>query len=173
MIIERVITVEYLEPTMSRELLCKFPDHSAFDFDYSQSGIWSPLLPRGGGATTATGRSLTLSDSSSMEIRRKLLDGFDQDTLSSDNNEENLNSNVTTKIKNKIALKMMKKKKKKKKEMKNKSLDLSITPIKQGSSTPQKGWVKVLRAASKQFKKQKSSSLQQMKMMKLPNFLRN
>ncbi|XP_068655903.1 uncharacterized protein [Aristolochia californica] len=43
---ERVITVEYLEPSMSRELLCKFPDSSAFDFDYSQSGIWSPLIPR-------------------------------------------------------------------------------------------------------------------------------
>ncbi|CAL9144721.1 unnamed protein product [Musa hybrid cultivar] len=47
MVAERVVTVEYLEPTMSRELLGKFPDNSAFDFDYSQSGIWSPLLPRG------------------------------------------------------------------------------------------------------------------------------
>ncbi|CAL9107117.1 unnamed protein product [Musa textilis] len=48
MVAERLITVEYLEPTMSRELLGKFPDNSAFDFDYSQSGIWSPLLPRRG-----------------------------------------------------------------------------------------------------------------------------
>ncbi|KAL0926749.1 hypothetical protein M5K25_002997 [Dendrobium thyrsiflorum] len=47
MIVERVITVEYLDPSMSRELLCKFPDDSAFGFDYSQSEIWSPLLPRG------------------------------------------------------------------------------------------------------------------------------
>lgn len=38
--------VEYLQPLMSRELLCKFPDNSAFDFDYSQSSIWSPLIPR-------------------------------------------------------------------------------------------------------------------------------
>lgn len=46
MVIERVVTVEYLEPSMSRDLLCKFPDNSAFDFDYEQSGIWSPLVPR-------------------------------------------------------------------------------------------------------------------------------
>lgn len=38
--------VEYLLPVMSKELLCKFPDNSAFDFDYSQSSIWSPLIPR-------------------------------------------------------------------------------------------------------------------------------
>ncbi|KAF3325476.1 hypothetical protein FCM35_KLT10547 [Carex littledalei] len=44
---ERVITVEYLHPAMTHELLDKFPDSSAYDFDYSQSSIWSPLLPRG------------------------------------------------------------------------------------------------------------------------------
>lgn len=38
--------MEYLEPLMSKELLCKFPDNSAFDFNYSQSAIWSPLVPR-------------------------------------------------------------------------------------------------------------------------------
>lgn len=38
--------VEYLQPIMCRELLCKFPDNSAFGFDYAQSSIWSPLLPR-------------------------------------------------------------------------------------------------------------------------------
>uniref|UniRef100_A0A0E0H2V9 Uncharacterized protein n=1 Tax=Oryza nivara TaxID=4536 RepID=A0A0E0H2V9_ORYNI len=47
-VVERVVTVEYLEPSMSRGLLGMFPDSSAFDFDYSQSGIWSPLnkVPR-------------------------------------------------------------------------------------------------------------------------------
>ncbi|KAF7833562.1 uncharacterized protein G2W53_015895 [Senna tora] len=38
--------IEYLEPSMSLHLLCKFPDNSAYDFDYSQSTIWSPLVPR-------------------------------------------------------------------------------------------------------------------------------
>ncbi|KAG0526531.1 hypothetical protein BDA96_06G153700 [Sorghum bicolor] len=54
-VVERVVTVEYLEPSMSRELLGKFPDPSAFDFDYSQSGIWSPLnkVPRGGACCEA------------------------------------------------------------------------------------------------------------------------
>ncbi|KAL5215406.1 hypothetical protein ABZP36_006807 [Zizania latifolia] len=60
-VVERVVTVEYLEPSMSRGLLGLFPDSSAFDFDYSQSGIWSPLnkVPRaspesGGGAEGST-----------------------------------------------------------------------------------------------------------------------
>ncbi|GMP48105.1 hypothetical protein CsSME_00015578 [Camellia sinensis var. sinensis] len=41
-----VVVVEYLESSMSEHLLCKFPDNSAFDFDYSQSSIWSPLVHR-------------------------------------------------------------------------------------------------------------------------------
>ncbi|GFQ05623.1 hypothetical protein PHJA_002706400 [Phtheirospermum japonicum] len=31
---------------MSNNLLSKFPDNLDFDFDYAQSSIWSPLLPR-------------------------------------------------------------------------------------------------------------------------------
>ncbi|KAG2325110.1 hypothetical protein Bca4012_039599 [Brassica carinata] len=38
--------VEYLQPVMCQELLCKFPDNFAFGFDYTQSSLWSPLLPR-------------------------------------------------------------------------------------------------------------------------------
>ncbi|EPS59199.1 hypothetical protein M569_15612, partial [Genlisea aurea] len=41
-----VTVVEYLRSSMSKELLTKFPDNTPFDFDYSQSSIWSPLLPR-------------------------------------------------------------------------------------------------------------------------------
>ncbi|KAJ9559533.1 hypothetical protein OSB04_004693 [Centaurea solstitialis] len=40
-----VKVVEYMLSSMSDELLCKFPDNSAFDFDYTQSSIWSPLVP--------------------------------------------------------------------------------------------------------------------------------
>ena len=46
LVLKTTKVVEYLVPKMSIELLCKFPDNSAYDFDYSQSTIWSPLLPR-------------------------------------------------------------------------------------------------------------------------------
>jgi hypothetical protein len=42
-VVERVVTVEYMGQSMSRNLLGKFADSSAFDFDYAQSGIWSPV----------------------------------------------------------------------------------------------------------------------------------
>uniref|UniRef100_A0A2N9ITA0 Uncharacterized protein n=1 Tax=Fagus sylvatica TaxID=28930 RepID=A0A2N9ITA0_FAGSY len=39
--------VYFLDTSMSKQLLCKFPDtSSAFDFDQTQSSIWSPLVPR-------------------------------------------------------------------------------------------------------------------------------
>ena len=47
-----VMVVEYLESSMCRDLLSKFPDNSAFDFDYSQSSIWSPLIHRKFPSTT-------------------------------------------------------------------------------------------------------------------------
>ena len=38
--------VYYMDPLMSKNLLQKFPDKSsAFDFNYYQSSIWSPLVP--------------------------------------------------------------------------------------------------------------------------------
>ncbi|KAI3763206.1 hypothetical protein L1987_53659 [Smallanthus sonchifolius] len=43
--VANVKVVEYMLSSMSNELLCKFPDNSAFDFDYTQSSIWSPLVP--------------------------------------------------------------------------------------------------------------------------------
>ncbi|KAI3969748.1 hypothetical protein MKX01_037950 [Papaver californicum] len=165
-IIERVITVEYLQSSMATNLLCKFPDNSAFDFDYTQSGIWSPLLYRGGGPLKT---SISVDD-----IRKKLLDDVEKEEEEKEtllDGKENMISscsNVTLKMKNKIGVKMMKKKMKNNNKSSSSSLDLSIT--KKGF-TPQKGWEKVLRAASKQFKKQKClpSSLQ----MKLPKFFNN
>ncbi|KAK7393797.1 hypothetical protein VNO78_22361 [Psophocarpus tetragonolobus] len=46
LVLKTTKVVEYLVPKMSVDLLSKFPDNSAYDFDYSQSTIWSPLLPR-------------------------------------------------------------------------------------------------------------------------------
>lgn len=43
--IETMKVVEYMLSSMSTQLLHKFPDNSAFDFDYTQSSIWSPLVP--------------------------------------------------------------------------------------------------------------------------------
>ncbi|KAF8412665.1 hypothetical protein HHK36_000633 [Tetracentron sinense] len=142
MIIERVVTVEYLEPSMSRELLCKFPDNSAFDFDYSQSALWSPLIPRGYASFSG----------SPMKIQRKLSYGLEKIT------QENFKK-VTTKIKTNITTKIKKKKK---------ISDLSPTPVK--GYTPRKGWTKVLKAASKQFKRKKKDSPIH---VKLSNFLRD
>ncbi|CAO2042892.1 unnamed protein product [Urochloa humidicola] len=81
-VVERVVTVEYLEQSMSRELLGKFPDSSAFGFDYSQSGIWSPLnkVPRGspgpaslraGGAAEAEASAASSSDFLIANTKRK------------------------------------------------------------------------------------------------------
>ncbi|PIA31119.1 hypothetical protein AQUCO_05200009v1 [Aquilegia coerulea] len=134
MIIERVITIEYLQPSMSQQLLCKFPDQSAFDFDYTQSGIWSPLLPRGG--------QFTLSDISPLDLKRKL--------LGDDKNEEFPPQEKLKKVGSKIKNKMMKAMTKKKK--KNNGLDFSPV-IARKSSTPKKVWRKALKAASKPFKK--------------------
>ncbi|RWV92318.1 hypothetical protein GW17_00045323 [Ensete ventricosum] len=107
MVSERVVTVEYLEPTMSRELLGKFPDNSAFDFDYSQSGIWSPLLPRGGGIGRHGPASLLLDGA-----RKKLLAG----------------SPVTLRrVKAKLTFKKKKKKQKRPSALR-KSLDFSPVP---------------------------------------------
>ncbi|KAJ8466883.1 hypothetical protein OPV22_029435 [Ensete ventricosum] len=135
MVSERVVTVEYLEPTMSRELLVKFPDNSAFDFDYSQSGIWSPLLPRGGGICRHGPASLLLDDA-----RKKLLAG----------------SPVTLRrVKAKLTFKKKKKQKKRPSALR-KSLDFSPVP------SPKLGWKRVLRAAAKRFKVHARSPLQMM-----------
>ncbi|MCL7033239.1 hypothetical protein MKW94_029835 [Papaver nudicaule] len=152
---------------MATNLLCKFPDNSAFDFDYSQSGIWSPLLHRGGGPIKL--KTSISVDSSSDDMRKKLLDDVEEEEeenlLNGKENRINSCSNVTGKMKNKIGVKMMKMMKKKMKNNKSSSssLDLSITPMAKKGFTPRKGWEKVLRAATKQFKKQKC----------LPKFLKN
>ncbi|KAF9601375.1 hypothetical protein IFM89_019228 [Coptis chinensis] len=148
MIIERVITIEYLQPSMSQELLCKFPDQSVYDFDYTQSGIWSPLLPRG---------HLSSFQVSPFEVRRRLLEYDDGVEVLQEKTRK-----VGSKIKKKVIMAMSMKNKKKMK----KKLDFSVTPVTE--SSPKKGWAKALRAASKPFKKHKVAPSFQ---IRLQNFL--
>ncbi|KAL5714470.1 hypothetical protein ACHQM5_016431 [Ranunculus cassubicifolius] len=140
MIKERVITIEYLQPSMSQQLLSKFPDESAYDFDYTQSGIWSPLLPRG---------HSRMQDVSASEVTRKLLaetPEFPQEKM----------KKLSSRIKKKMSAAMRRKKKK--------GLDFSVSP--NTNSAPKKGWAKVLKAASKSFKKHKVAPS-----LRLQNFL--
>ncbi|KAM7505014.1 hypothetical protein LguiB_003918 [Lonicera macranthoides] len=178
-----VVVVEYLETTMSKDLLGKFPDNSAFDFDYSQSSIWSPLLSRnyyinsnstnaGGTTNGSCGLQFLLGiSSSSSSIQRKLsydenyYEGEEENEggliLSKNNNDnimilKKLRDKIKKKITTTATVMMMKKKKKKK------AFDLSPFKGVSASSTsvtptPIKGWGKILRAASKQFKKKNTN----------------
>ncbi|XP_050234148.1 uncharacterized protein LOC126682477 [Mercurialis annua] len=121
--------VEYLGPLMSKDLLFKFPDYSAFDFDYSQSSIWSPLVPR-------LHSPMDLSDSDFI-TPRKLSFGFGI----------NLGSNEIKK-RNSCSKKF--------KKIKFLASGMSPSPSK-NACVPfaAKGWNKVLKAASKHFKNKK------------------
>lgn len=73
-----LMVVEYLESSMSNDLLYKFPDNSAFDFNYAQSSIWSPLLPRaappgsGGGGGGGVSRKLAYEEVGLLENTKKI-----------------------------------------------------------------------------------------------------
>ncbi|KAJ6991900.1 hypothetical protein NC653_015291 [Populus alba x Populus x berolinensis] len=163
--------VEYLEPVMSKELLFKFPDNSAFDFDYAQSSIWSPLVPR---------------NYSPMDLDlvtpTKIAFGFGSE-LDSKNSSRSGSKKLSSSIKKKK--KMMKKKmaisttafnvhlsKLKIRKHKVKVSQFSPTSIKT-SCVPfaTKGWNKVLKAATKHFKKRKKRD--PTAHVKLSNYLRD
>lgn len=75
-----VMVVEYLQSIMSKELLGKFPDNSAFDFDYTQSSIWSPLIQCRKGQDLdmeVISKSLSSSSFSPTVLQRKL--NYDED----------------------------------------------------------------------------------------------
>ncbi|OIT03475.1 PREDICTED: uncharacterized protein LOC109226333 [Nicotiana attenuata] len=136
-----VMVIEYLESSMSKRLLCKFPDNSAYDFDYSQSSIWSPLVPPP--LSSSNDRTLSLG------LSRKL--SYEEEAAAS--------GGVIGCIKRKFSnvlfdnLKIHHKLKKRKR----KGFDFSPVPssskLATTTTTPRKGWAKVLKAASKHFKK--------------------
>lgn len=83
--------VEYVESPIGEELLSKFADTSAFDFDYSQSSIWSPLLPRPQRSLLALDWEMGTPSKLSYSYRLRRL-GFDKSTF----------KKVTTNLKNNI-----------------------------------------------------------------------
>ncbi|KAL0545885.1 hypothetical protein IC582_015782 [Cucumis melo] len=143
---ERLIkVVEYLEPLMSKELLCKFPDNSAFDFDYSQSTIWSPLVPRP-------------YNSMDLDVITPIKLPSDFTRMAEKNSFKKATSNLKKKLlSNRFSIGFGISKSYRK--MKNNKLvsDFSPSPIRGGACYPnnKKGWSKLLRAATKHFKKKK------------------
>ncbi|KAM7270670.1 hypothetical protein ACFE04_029884 [Oxalis oulophora] len=134
--------VEYLIPVMSKELLCKFPDNSAFDFDYSQSSLWSPLVTRA---------------YSPMEfdiVSPKKLD-YELGFVELSQKKKKVTPIIMKKVKNRV-VSVLKNKKNRVGFVDHNQL--GSTPVK-GSCVPSiistKGWNKVLKAASKHFKKTK------------------
>ncbi|KAJ0027151.1 hypothetical protein Pint_36663 [Pistacia integerrima] len=154
---ERLITttakvIEYLEPLMSRDLLCKFPDNSAFDFDYSQSSLWSPLVPRPYSPMDldlVTPLKLSYDDfGGGFELEKKMRNHSAKKTGFGTIFKKKLNINVD----------LLKQTMKKKKKMVNvMASEFSPASVK-GSCVPisSKKWSKMLKAASKHFKKTKT-----------------
>ncbi|XP_030455971.1 uncharacterized protein LOC115677064 [Syzygium oleosum] len=143
--------VEYLEPVMSRDLLHKFPDSSSTGFDYSQSSIWSPLLPR----------SHFPVDSGCFATPRKLcFGGFGgEKTAAAARKKKKVNLSMSSKKK------MMRTKKKSAKVSGS-----SPTPMNVACAPfAKRGWDKVLKAASKHFKKKKRDPTAH---VKLSNYLK-
>ncbi|KAL7142332.1 hypothetical protein ABFS83_08G116800 [Erythranthe nasuta] len=148
-----VMVVEYLESSMSRDLLCKFPDNSAFDFDYAQSSIWSPLLPPP--AADFSGRGLEVS-------KNLLFDEKDEVGLLENTRKMavRVKKKLTDAVLDNISLCRTMKRKKTKKKKRN-SFGFSPVPsshrLSSSSPTP-KAWAKVMKAAANHFKKRKKNS---------------
>ncbi|XP_030926535.1 uncharacterized protein LOC115953150 [Quercus lobata] len=148
--------VYYLEPLMSKELLCKFPDKSlAFDFDYTQSSIWSPLVPR---AYSAMDLDSDFEDLDFMTpTNRKIsFGGGGAMVLSNKTNLKKVTYNIKKKLNINLNLNVLKMKHMHKN--KTKASEFSPTPLKPTFTCfphTTRAWTKALKAASKHFKKKK------------------
>ncbi|CAO2831165.1 unnamed protein product [Amaranthus hypochondriacus] len=136
---KEVKLVHYFDSSMSNQLLRKFPDNSVFDFDYSQSSIWSPLVPRF--------HSLSCLNPKSPDFSSKKL-VFDQISHSKSNFKKRicnfgLNLNAKLHKKNKKVKNLLK-------------FDDNVAPDSK-SRPPIKGWKKALKMTSKQFKRKKDN----------------
>ncbi|KAL1562337.1 hypothetical protein AAHA92_04927 [Salvia divinorum] len=134
------MVVEYLESSMSNDLLYKFPDNSAFDFNYAQSSIWSPLLPRaaplpssapgsGGGVSRKLTYEVGLLENTK-KIAGKIKRKFTDAVLN--------NVSGCTKMKRR----------------RRRSFRFSpVAPLRGHPSASPKGWAKVMKGAANHFKK--------------------
>ncbi|KAL8045467.1 hypothetical protein ABFX02_08G116500 [Erythranthe guttata] len=147
-----VMVVEYLESSMSRDLLCKFPDNSAFDFDYGQSSIWSPLLPPP--SADFTGRGLELSRNLSFDETDEV--GLLENTRKM---AVRMKKKLTDAVLDNISLCRTMKRKKTKKKRKSFGFSPVTSSRRLSSSSPTpKAWAKVMKAAANHFKKRKKNN---------------
>ncbi|GAB2282507.1 hypothetical protein Dimus_017049 [Dionaea muscipula] len=135
------VVVQYVDSSMAARLLCKFPDNSAFDFDYTKSALWSPPLVR-------HFHPLPLSKctpSKTPKMSRKLQFGDDWRLFK---------KLSLSKVENKIALDLNLSKQKMK--FKKKSDESLLSP---SATRKVKGWGKALKVKLKQLKKKKDKIL--------------
>ncbi|KAI3684445.1 hypothetical protein L6452_33669 [Arctium lappa] len=172
--------VEYMLSSMSTDLLRKFPDNSAFDFDYTQSSIWSPLVPHPSNPPSPTPHlqrklSYDVDEHDGMIWHRSGCSGGGETGIRTTGVAmKKLTANIKGKIADSCVFSCFKIQskigKKKKMMMKRKrgglrgfdqlesvsiSSDSCGAVADRGCSSPnrRKGWKKVLKAASNQFKK--------------------
>ncbi|XP_057786515.1 uncharacterized protein LOC131003959 [Salvia miltiorrhiza] len=137
-----LMVVEYLESSMASELLYKFPDNSAFDFNYAQSSIWSPLLPRPPPPPAADGG-----------VSRKLT--YDVGLLE---NTKKIAARIKRKFTDAVLSNVGGCTKMKRRRRKSIGFSPVAPPWRRPSvsSASPKGWAKAMKGATKHFKKRKS-----------------
>ncbi|KAL8155320.1 uncharacterized protein LOC141719840 [Apium graveolens] len=162
-----VMVVEYLQSIMSKQLLGKFPDNSAFDFDCTQSSIWSPLIQRHKRQDLdieVLSKSLSSSSSFSPTVLERKLKYDEGDCDEMWENETSCKcittsvsiKKLTTSFKKKIGNNVLDSFKiyrdtKTKNTIRKKGFGFS--PAADDSPKPRKGWAKMLKAASRHFKR--------------------